>query len=151
MRAQDLDPLSPVINQTLADALFQSGKENLAIQMLQKQIAFDSGFAGAHEALGNCMVWQGRPSEAIPELEKAHQLYGNTSGWGFCGFAYARAGRTADARNLLDQLLRLEEQGKSVTMEVALVYHGLGDDATTPGLLIIWKRPPKIARSASGN
>ena len=126
--AQDLDPLSPINTQSLADALFRIGKEELAIQILQKQIALDPGYAGTHEQLGICLIWQGKPSEAILELEKAHELYGNAAGWGDCGFAYARSGRASDAQQVLDQLFQLQQGGENVMMEIALVCHGLGDD-----------------------
>ena len=45
-RAQELDPLSPVINANVGDELTLVGKVDLGIQVLQKQLALDPSFLG---------------------------------------------------------------------------------------------------------
>jgi serine/threonine-protein kinase len=44
------------------------------------------------------------------------------------GFAYARTGRTSEAKAILAQLLDLQQQGLDCCVGIALAQHGLGDD-----------------------
>src|SRR5262249_14004172 len=67
-RARDLDPLSPVINVTVGQLLFESGQESAGIQLLQEQIALDPGFVVAHYELGRYYLIQGKIPEALLEL-----------------------------------------------------------------------------------
>ena len=128
-QAQELDPLSPIINAELGWILARVGKDDLAIQVLQKQIALDSSFLPAHGILGVAYLWKWKLPEAIAELETMHRLDGTgTYGLESLGFAYARAGRTDDAQKVLDQLLGLQAQGSDRRVGIALVQHGLRDD-----------------------
>ena len=128
-QAQELDPLSPIINAELGWILARAGRDDLAIQVLQKQIALDSSFLPAHFILGVAYLWKGKLPEAIAELEAMHRLDGTgTYGLESLGFAYARAGRTNDAQKVLDQLLELQGQGSDRRVGIALVQHGLRDD-----------------------
>jgi tetratricopeptide (TPR) repeat protein len=120
-----MDPLSPVFNRHLAFALFQTGKEDLAVQALKNQIALDPGFAGAHEFLGIIYLKQGKLSDAILELDSASQL---PAARGLRGFAYARVGRTNDAQQLLHELMALHRQGSGASVDIALIQHGLRND-----------------------
>jgi len=129
-RAEQIDPLSPVIQETVAELLFQSGQANLAIAHLKMQIARDPGVAFVHYNLAAIYLQLGRLPEAIVEFEKAHQLDSSDPyEWGLRGFAYARAGRTLDAERVLEELEALQRQGQHVSLEIALVQHGLGHDS----------------------
>jgi TolB-like protein/Flp pilus assembly protein TadD len=130
LRAREMDPLSPVINVTVGEFLFGSGQEDAAIELLQKQIAFDPGFVPAHYELGKIYLVQGKIPEAILELETAHGLYKKDPfEWSLRGFAYARAGRKEDAERILGQLLELQRQGQSVSVPIATIQHALGNDS----------------------
>ena len=125
-RALEIDPLSSNIKRCVGFALFETGKEELGVQTLQKLIALDPGFVGAHQYLGLIYLKQGKFSEAIIELEKADKQATR-----LCGFAYARAGRTNDAQKVLVRLLDLQQQGVNATtvLDIAYVQHGLGNEA----------------------
>jgi len=128
-RAQALDPLSPIINVELGEALQLAGKADLGIQVLQKQIALDPAFFMARMYLGIGYLVTGRLTEALVELETAHRLEASaTYGSGLLGFAYARTGRTSEAKTNLAQMLELQRQGLDCRVGIALVQHGLGDD-----------------------
>jgi len=128
-QAQEIDPLSPVINANLGLELYVNGKEDLAIEVLQKQIALDPSFVVAHDGLGLVYLQKGKLSEAVAEFETMHRLDGSgTYGLGDLGLAYARAGRTNDAQRVLDQMLELQRQGLDYRVSLALVQHALGDD-----------------------
>jgi tetratricopeptide (TPR) repeat protein len=109
--------------------LFLSGNESLAIDVLEKQLAFTPDFAPAHVKLGEILLMQGKLPEAIAELESARRLAPDyLFTLGRLGFAYARVGRTNDARKLLSQLLDFQAHGREAGLHIALVNHGLGND-----------------------
>jgi|SRR6266568_1431509 len=51
------------------------------------------------------------------------------------GFLYARAGRTNDALDVLHQVIQRQRPGQPENSEVALIEHGLGNDAKALDLL----------------
>jgi TolB-like protein/Tfp pilus assembly protein PilF len=129
-RAQELDPLSDIINAMVARGLFATGREELAIQMLQRQMALHSDFEPFHNALGEFYLVKGKLPEAIHELETALQIdKENPAEWGLRGFAYAHAGRVIDAQSLLSELASMRRQGQNVTVEMSWIQHGLGNDS----------------------
>jgi len=134
--AQELDPLSPVINLNVGDMLFYTGRTDLGIEVLKEQITLDPSFAGAHDTLGSHYFMQGRLPEAIAEFETGRRLAGQGSyGLNGLGCAYARAGRTNEAQKILDQMLELQGQGLDLRVGIAGVQHELGDDEGALGAL----------------
>ncbi len=128
-RAQELDPLSPIINLNVGESLSLVGQSDLAIQVLQKQIAWDPTFLQARKALGTVYYHAGKLPEAVTELETMHRLdAGRTYRSDALGFVYARAGRTNEARTILRQLQELQRQGRDYRVGIALVQHGFGDE-----------------------
>jgi len=128
-RAQALDPLAPIINAELGEALQLAGNADLGIQILRKQIAPDSAFYLGRMYLGQGYLVIDRLPEALAELETMRRLSGSASyPLGLLGFAYARTGRTSEAKAILAQLLELQQQGLDCCVGIALAQHGLGDD-----------------------
>jgi serine/threonine-protein kinase len=127
--AQEIDPLSPIINATYGSYLFFAGTPDLAVKVLKKQIAQDPSFVGAHNSLGLVYAYQGKWPETIAEFETVRRLDQNGAfGLDLLGLAYARAGRTNEARKVLSHLLELQRQGLELRINIATVLHGLGDD-----------------------
>jgi Flp pilus assembly protein TadD len=80
--------------------------------------------AGAVQLYGN------RVAEAIRQLEPARQLdTTNAFTLGVLGYAYGRAGRTAQARDIAKQLEASIAKQSSAAGAAARVYLGLGDTA----------------------
>ena len=128
-KAQELDPLSPIINASLGDLLLAAGQADQAGEVLKKQIALDPSFVVAHQNLGYVYLAQGRLSDAIAEFETMHRLDASgTYDWDGLGFAYGRAGRTDEARQVLARLQEIQRQGLDCRVSIAIVLHGLGDD-----------------------
>jgi serine/threonine-protein kinase len=70
----------------------------------------------------------GRPNEAIPLLEAAVKpIDGNPRFMAYLGYAYAAAGRTADARRVLRELLSRRETEYVSSFGIALVHDVLGE------------------------
>src|SRR5207248_2204238 len=70
-RAQELDPLSNVINVNVSMTYFLKNDLNSAIEHSRKMIELDPNYADTYEYLGLAYLKQGRNSEAIATLEKA--------------------------------------------------------------------------------
>jgi tetratricopeptide (TPR) repeat protein len=104
-RALELDPLDPFYN-TLVGYLLQVLRQfEPAIAQLQHAVDLDPTFFFSHWFLSVAYVHYGRFDEAIPAAEKANELSGgNALTLGALGIFYGRAGRAAEARQLLEEL-----------------------------------------------
>ena len=129
-RAQQLDPLSLVINLNVAEVLLYMQKDDLAIEQLKKTLELDPNFPGAHTALGSAYAEQGNYTDAIRELQTVRQVVGpnDPTALGILGFVYAKAGRKNDANEMLKKMFEFTKRGYALAVPVATVYAGLGDN-----------------------
>ncbi|HEY8670964.1 MAG TPA: winged helix-turn-helix domain-containing protein [Terriglobales bacterium] len=127
-KAQNLDPLSLIINADLAELLLIAHFPDYAIQQSRKNIEMDSGFAMAHNQLAQAYLEKHMFNDAISELQKAIPLSGGSA---TCianlARAYAAIGRNAEATELLNDLKSRSAHGSPVASELAVVYTALGD------------------------
>jgi TolB-like protein/Flp pilus assembly protein TadD len=127
--AVELDPISPWAAQFQARMLYYLRRYDEAAAQLRKALAQDPSSGILHTALGE--VDMARPpaawAQGVTESERARELMeGDPWATGQLGYAYALAGRKAEARAILHQL----ETGSGGTVRalpVARVYTGLGD------------------------
>ena len=75
-RAQQLDPLSPIINSFLGILLRETGQIDAAFTQLQKTLELDPNFPRGHLILADTYQEAGRFEEAIDEFQKAFTLSG---------------------------------------------------------------------------
>jgi TolB-like protein/class 3 adenylate cyclase/Tfp pilus assembly protein PilF len=132
-RAQALDPLSSIINSRTGLTLCMCGNVEPGIQLLQRHLALEPNWYRAHTSLALCYFQQGKLAEAIQELEAAQRLSGMPIAQ--LGFLYARAGRTNDALEVSRQLSQNQPAGQPDDAGIALIEHGLGNDAKALDLL----------------
>ncbi len=127
-RAQELDPLSLIINMALGDALYLMRHYDRALAQYQNTLALDQTFAWAYIGLGEVYVALGRSHEAIAAFRKSDSLgSGSPVGLAYLGRAYISAGRRDDARRILDSLLQFERQGYAVSTGIGYLYFQLGE------------------------
>ena len=127
-KAQDLDPLSLIINADLAELLLIAHLPDESIQQSRKNIEMDSGFALAHNQLGQAFLEKHMLADAITELRKAVQMSGNSpSCIANLACAYAASGRNAQAGELLNDLKNRSSHGYPLASELAVVYTALGE------------------------
>ncbi|MBE0594084.1 MAG: protein kinase, partial [Gemmatimonadales bacterium] len=101
-RAQELDPLTPLHTTWLPAVYFGSGDYERALPLARENVErYDPGIV-AHYVLGETLARMGRYDEAIEVHEKLATIF---PGWSSAlALTYARAGRTEDARRILEQI-----------------------------------------------
>jgi tetratricopeptide (TPR) repeat protein len=134
-RAQQLDPLSLIINTDLAAAFVAARRYNEATAQLRKTIEMDPRFYYAHWLLGEALQLQGQLTEALGEYKRAAELDNDPFLLGLLAQAYAKLGQRDEALKLLDQLQQVAAQGYVPHMAFALAHIGLGEKEKAIGWL----------------
>jgi TolB-like protein/DNA-binding winged helix-turn-helix (wHTH) protein/Tfp pilus assembly protein PilF len=131
-RARRLDPLSPVVNNSLAISLLMAGRYDDALAQAQKTIALDTSFGGAHLTLGQVYLRKSMYDEALAAMKRSVALsHGLSRPVAWLAHAYAAAGQPLEARRSLDQLEGLSKEAPVSPYDVALVHAALGDREQT--------------------
>jgi TolB-like protein/DNA-binding winged helix-turn-helix (wHTH) protein/Flp pilus assembly protein TadD len=135
-RAQQVDPLSAIINTDVAELLYYAGRYDQAIQQANVALEIDPQFLLAHSLLGEIYGEQHRYSEALAEGKRAVELSGG-SPWMLArlGRTYALSGDRSQAEQVLRQLVELSARRKVMSGVVAGVAAALGknDEAFAAG------------------
>jgi TolB-like protein/Flp pilus assembly protein TadD len=125
--ARELDPLSPVISMSAADPFFYAREYDLALAHLRLILEQAPRFFPALFNIGRVYVQKGMYGNAILAFEKAVELSGNREGLPALAHAYALAGRTAEARNILAEMKRNAGGRYVAAPMIARVHLGLGE------------------------
>jgi TolB-like protein/Tfp pilus assembly protein PilF len=128
-RAQQLDPLSLIINADLAVTFFLARHYDEAITQLRKTIEMDPHFYYAHWNLGQALELKGQLREALAEYKKAAELNDDPFVIGLLARAYAKLGRRDEALKRLEELQQAATRRYVPNYTFALVYAALGDNA----------------------
>jgi predicted Zn-dependent protease len=75
-KAQELDPLSPIINTTLGWQFYLARQNDQAVDQLHKVLEIDPKFSPARRILEEVYAHMGKHKEAVAEREKALSLSG---------------------------------------------------------------------------
>lgn len=127
-RARDLEPLSPVVLHAAAWAAIVAGNPEEAILHCREGVAIDSTFPLLHVWLGLAFEMLGNYGDAIAEYEQAVRVSPGIAWIASClGHAYAKAGRDADAGELMAGLLQPADDQPVDPYAVALVHLGSGN------------------------
>ena len=126
-RARELDPLSLIINASVAWILAIGEQYEQAIDQSRKTIEMDPSFALGHYRLGQTYVLSGRYVEAVAALKRALALSGNPRVTAELGLAHALAGNRGEALKLVGQLNEQSKQRYISPFNRAVIYGGLGD------------------------
>lgn len=127
-KAQNLDPLSLIINADLGELLLIAHSYDESIEQSHKTIEMDPNFGLAYNQLGQAYLQKQMYAEAIGELQKAIQLSGNSpTCTANLARAYAASGKRNEALQLLSDLKKSSNPGYSHASEIAVIYAALGD------------------------
>jgi TolB-like protein/DNA-binding winged helix-turn-helix (wHTH) protein/Tfp pilus assembly protein PilF len=127
-KAENLDPLSLIINADLAELLVLAHSYDESIRQSRKTIEMDPNFALAHNQLAQAYLQKHMYDEAIAELQKAVRLSGGSP---TCianlARAYVGSGKRSEAAQLLSDLKKRSSPSYSNASEIAMIYASLGD------------------------
>jgi len=127
-KAENLDPLSLIINSDLAELLLIAHSYDESIQQSRKTLEMDPNFALAHNQLGQAYLQKQMYDPAIAELEKAVQLSaGSPTCEANLARAYAASGSRSGAEKLLSDLKKRSNPSASLASEIAMIYAALGN------------------------
>jgi TolB-like protein/DNA-binding winged helix-turn-helix (wHTH) protein/Flp pilus assembly protein TadD len=127
-KAENLDPLSLIINADLAELLGLAHSYDESIRQSRKTIEMDPNFALAHNQLAQAYLQKHMTAEAVAELQKAVKLSGDSpTCMANLARAYVASGKRGEAVKLLDDLKKRSSSGYSNAPEIAMIYASLGD------------------------
>jgi len=115
-RAQELDPLSLIINACGAWFFYYARDYDKGIDLCQKTLGMDPEFRPAHAYLSQNFLGKGMYEEALKESQKIDDQY-------FMATIYAVMNRPEEARRLLATILKDPQQ---FSCDIAIIYFWLG-------------------------
>ena len=127
-KAQELDPLSLIINADLGRTFYFARQYDQSLEQFRKTLDMDPNFALAHLWLGQVYEQRRTYEAAIVEFQKGISVFGGSSyALARLGHAYAVAGRRGEAQMVLNQLDELAKQKYVSPYDTAVIYAGLGE------------------------
>jgi tetratricopeptide (TPR) repeat protein len=127
-KAENLDPLSLIINADLGELLILAHSYDESIRQSRKTIEMDPNFALAHNQLAQAYLQKHMNDEAVSELQKAVQLSGGSpTSIANLARAYVASGKKSEAVKLLGDLKKRSNPSYSYASEIAVIYVALGD------------------------
>jgi TolB-like protein/DNA-binding winged helix-turn-helix (wHTH) protein/Flp pilus assembly protein TadD len=127
-RARELDPLNPMAHVMSSQVEFQARYHPAALDHARQAIALDPEFWIGHMMQGQAFDRMNLAGSAIEALVKAGRFSGqNSKTLSLRGFVLAKAGRGAEAREVLKTLHAVARERYVPSYAVALVHAGLGE------------------------
>jgi TolB-like protein/DNA-binding winged helix-turn-helix (wHTH) protein/Tfp pilus assembly protein PilF len=128
-KAENLDPLSLIINADLAEFLLLTHAYDESVKQSRKVIEMDPTFAIGHKQLGDAYLLKQMDKEAVAELQRAVRLSGGSP---ICiadlARAYVASGRMDEAAKLLSDLEKSSNANYSNAPQIAMIYASMGDN-----------------------
>ncbi len=127
-KAVDLEPFTSVLRYNLGFSLMFAGRYAESEPEFRKVLDMDPNFPLAHYGHAEVLLLQNKFDEAVMEMERVvHSIPESSYYRGYLGYAYARAGKTAEAREVLGKLIE-EAKTKYISwLGIAYIYAGLGE------------------------
>jgi tetratricopeptide (TPR) repeat protein len=127
--SQELDPLSLIINVAVGWASYHGRRYEAAIEQLLRTVELDPNYPVTYWILGLAHRKMARYELAIRDGEKGVKLSGGSPLMrAALAHTYGMAGRTAEARQILDDLKKLAKQKYVSPYFFAGIHIGLGED-----------------------
>ena len=127
-RAQELDPLSLIINTDLAKEYLYARKYDQALKQCEKTLELNPNFYRVYKYLGQVYVQNSQLEEAISIFQNAKDLSrGHPAVLAWLGYVYGLSGRVIEAHRLLEELDNTSKQQYVSPIYYSFVHIGLGD------------------------
>jgi tetratricopeptide (TPR) repeat protein len=126
--AKRLDPLSLFTNVSLAWAYYFARDYERAVEQARKALEMEPRFDFAYWIIGLALAGQGMIDESIAALNQAVILTGGgLTHEAHLGYAYALAGKSEEARQMLAELEEMAKEKYVSAYYFAIIYLGLGE------------------------
>ncbi len=124
-RAQELDPLSPLVSEAFAEILYHTRQYDQAIAQCKKMLELDPNSAAAHSTLG--LIYQQKKmfEEAVAETQTGLTLSGEKELAIAYGRAYSLSGYRSALQKILDEAAK--KSSERTYFGVAADYAFLGE------------------------
>ena len=127
-RAQELEPLSLIINTDISWVLFHARRYAQARDRLAPALEMDPAFPAARWVLGLNLLQEGMHAEAIDEFQTALRILPDTPFvLASLGHAYAVDGQQREALQVIDELHDLAGRHYVSPYHIATIYAGLAE------------------------
>jgi eukaryotic-like serine/threonine-protein kinase len=126
-KAQDLDPLSLLINTSVGRELYFARQYDPAIAQFQKTLQMDQNFVPAQHAIEAAYAQNGMYKDAVAERQKVLTLSGNPDLAASIGADYTRSGYPGVLQGWLEGLTEVSKRGYVSPYNIAQIYAQLGD------------------------
>ncbi|HEY2867609.1 MAG TPA: protein kinase [Pyrinomonadaceae bacterium] len=126
-RAEELDPLSPIISTNVGDMLLYAHRYDEAIAQYRRVLALDPSFQFAHFEMALGLQTKGLYPEAIAEFRKGLELGYDSQNTGFLAYSLARSGQKDEAMKLIESLKKESAEHYVQSYAIAVAYVGLGN------------------------
>jgi eukaryotic-like serine/threonine-protein kinase len=126
-KAQELDPLSLLINTSVGRELYFARQYDTAIEQLQKTLQMDQNFVPAQHAIEAAYAQNGMYKDAVAERQKVLTLSGNPDLAAAIGADYLRSGYPGVLESWLEGLKEVSKRGYVSAYNMAQIHAQLGD------------------------
>jgi TolB-like protein/Flp pilus assembly protein TadD len=126
-RAEELDPLSPVISMDVGSNLTRARRLDEAIAQLNRTLTLDPNFYAARYALGTAYHAKGQFAEAIAEYRKALTLTDDPWAKALLARSLAKSGQRDEAFKLLGELQSESARRYVPSSGLAVAFAALGE------------------------
>jgi serine/threonine protein kinase/Flp pilus assembly protein TadD len=126
-RAQELDPLSPMISYDLGEKLYYAHRFDETIDHCLESLELFPNFPWTLNLMGWGYMELSRFDEAAAEFQKAYTMSGGNNFFlGNLGYCYGLSGQPEKAKDILDDLIELSRKEYVAPLVFAFLYMGLG-------------------------
>jgi serine/threonine-protein kinase len=129
-KGRDLDPLSPFANMELGEAFYHARRYDDAIDQINKTLALDPNLVGfAYHVRSRAYEQKGMFAEAVADCRRWSAAFHDEDPMALAtlAHAYAAMGNAAEAKKLLDQILKMREGRFVSAYWIGYVYAGMND------------------------
>jgi eukaryotic-like serine/threonine-protein kinase len=128
-KAQELDPLSLLINTSVGRQLYFAHQYGSAIEQFQKTLQMDQNFVPAQHAIESAYAQNGMYKEAVAERQKVLTLSGSPDLAASIGADYTQSGYPGVMQSWLEGLKEVSKRGYVSAYNIAQIYAQLGEKA----------------------
>ena len=126
-RAQELDPLSIIINENLGEDYLYARQYDKAVEQLRKTVEMDPNFFLSHYDLGVAYEMKSSFPEALAEYRRVQQLNDDPNYLPAFAHLYVASGKRDEALKTLEQMKDIARQRYVSSYSFAIVYAALGE------------------------